>query len=361
MAPKKRAAEAPVEPQRRNGRGSKKARQQHLAAAIEAQVVHEQQDELDICRQNASQREKAFQNGTEKLRFLVPDYNGAALLSGAMMSQYSSAVKAHSDLDRFAMPEGFLSQCGEEFKKLRSFTVDRIFAACSSMRVCGGALVASVRLFDYYQYKQWESGVGLFEHNVVAVGYTCLWIASKFESDAALVNDLVSLMNQVPWDKRGKDFTPNDFLNLEIHIQGVVGMRVAFPTPCSFTDRFAEAGGIAMDTKDHSFVYFLQELTLTDLNFSKYKAIIITSAAVYMTRKMWLLMEGQPRHGEDSWTDTLARVTGVRKSQLRHCAGKMADLLRTLGRPDVAEGIQDAFVAKWSLPVNYALAATLYD
>ena len=52
--------------------------------------------------------------------------------------------------DKYAVSVEFLSNCGDAFKELRGYTVDRIFDGCSRMCVRKEALPLAVRLLDYY-------------------------------------------------------------------------------------------------------------------------------------------------------------------------------------------------------------------
>ncbi|CEL97845.1 unnamed protein product [Vitrella brassicaformis CCMP3155] len=318
--------------QLRGGRGSDEA----LLAGIESdrrlskeprQLQAQAQQALkELQQSNAKARDLALGDGAARLKSLAPDLTPQEMQDGHMMAQYPSVNLAHGQGDRYAVSVGFLSNCGDTFKELRGYTVDRIFDASSRMSVCKEALPLAVRLLDYYEHTLWAKGENLFHHNLVAVGYTCLLIASKYEERLPVViNDLVTLMNEVPMDKRDRTYTRIDFLRIEQHILMTTGMELPSSTYCAFSDRFAKAGGIPPDTKDHAFVQFLQELALTDYTFSQYKSNIISATAVYMTRKMWLLREGQPRHGEPSW------------------------------------GKQDACIAKWSTPANYNIASVFSD
>mmetsp|Transcript_18740 Transcript_18740/g.53730 ORF Transcript_18740/g.53730 Transcript_18740/m.53730 type:complete len:380 (+) Transcript_18740:94-1233(+) len=338
---------------------SKKLKQRQIEEQAQQQV---QQVLKELQQPNAKDRDLALGHGAARLKFLAPDLNNQEMVDGHMMPQYPSLNLAQGQGDRYAVSGEFLSSCGDAFKELRGYTVDRIFDACSRMRVCKEALPLAVRLLDYYIHTLWARSESLLQRNVVAVGYTCLLIASKYEErEPVVINDLITLMNEVPIGKRDRDYTRIDFLRIEQQILMTIGMELPSPTYCAFTDRFAKAGSIPLDTKDHAFVQFLQELALTDYTFSQYKSNIISAAAVYMTRKMWLLREGQPRHGEPSWTEALKRVTGLQKSQLMPCYKEMSRLLRSLNRPHIAIGKQDACIAKWSTPANYNIASVFYD
>ncbi|CEM37830.1 unnamed protein product [Vitrella brassicaformis CCMP3155] len=358
--------------QLRSGRGSDEFLQpgidserqaSRVAKELRQQLQEQAQKELKELQQlNAKDRDLALGNGAARLKSLSPDLTNQEMQDGHMMSQYPSLNLAHGQGDKYALSVDFLSNCGDAFKELRGYVVDRILDGCSRMCVWKEALPLAVRLLDYYIHTLWTKGENLFHHNLVAVGYTCLLIASKYEErEPVVINDLVTLMNEVPMDKGDRTYTRVDFLRIEQHILMTTGMELPSSTYCAFSDRFAKAGGIPPDTKDHAFVQFLQELALTDYTFSQYKSNIISAAAVYTTRKMWLLMEGQPRHGEDSWTEALKRVTGLQKSQLMPCYKEMSRLLRSLNRPHIAIGKQDACIAKWSTPANYKFASAFYD
>ncbi|CEM37831.1 unnamed protein product [Vitrella brassicaformis CCMP3155] len=338
---------AGIESDRRASRVAKELRQQLQEQA--QKVLKELQ------QSNAKDRDLALGDGAARLKSLAPDLTNQEMQDGHMMPQYPSLTLAHGQADKYAVSVEFLSNCGDAFKELHGYTVDRIFDGCSRMCVCKEALPLAVRLLDYYIHTLWAKGENVFHHNLVAVSML------YEEREPVVINDLVTLMNEVPMDKRDRTYTRIDFLRIEQHILMTTGMELPSSTYCAFSDRFAKAGGIPPDTKDHAFVQFLQELALTDYTFSQYKSNIISATAVYMTRKMWLLREGQPRHGEPSWTEALKRVTGVQKSQLTSCRDEMARLLRSLNRPHIAIGKQDACIAKWSTPANYNIASVFYD
>mmetsp|Transcript_18741 Transcript_18741/g.53734 ORF Transcript_18741/g.53734 Transcript_18741/m.53734 type:complete len:358 (+) Transcript_18741:177-1250(+) len=325
------------------------------------------QVQLTIQRQNAAEREAVLGNGRmAKLQAMTPDYSEAAFKNNLTVAQHPSIIPAHKSRDRYEVSEEFLQGCGNTFKQFRAFAVDRVADGCDRMDVARAAQRLAVRLFDHYEHKLWQQRkdeTDLLVRNPMAVGFACLLIASKYEEKVPVpVAQLVDLINEVlASGMRDRTYTAVDLLNLEIHILMTVGMELPDSTVVTFADRFAKAGGIPPDTKDHAFVQFLQELALTDYTFSQYKSNIISAAAVYMTRKMWLLREGQPRHGEPSWTEALKRVTGLQKSQLMPCYKEMSRLLRSLNRPHIAIGKQDACIAKWSTPANYNIASVFYD
>jgi len=328
------------------------------------------QVQLTIQRQNAAEREAVFGNGgMAKLQAMTPDYSEAAFKNNLTVAQHPSIIPAHKSRDRYEVSEEFVQGCGNTFKQFRAFAVDRVADGCDRMDVARAAQRLAVRLFDHYEHKLWQQRkdeTDLLVRNPMAVGFACLLIASKYEEKVPVpVAQLVDLINEVlASGMRDRTYTAVDLLNLEIHILMTVGMELPDSTVVTFADRFAKAGGIAMGSMEHAFVHFLLELSLTDYNFSKYKASMTAAAAVYMSRKKFLLQEGQPLHGERSWTDTLVTVTGIKKGKkselLGECVTRMGNLGRSYGKPDQAVGQHDALIAKWSLPGYFGIGSVLY-
>ncbi|CEM35301.1 unnamed protein product [Vitrella brassicaformis CCMP3155] len=281
----------------------------------------------------------------------------------AALASKIAALKAN---DKYEVSEAFLRECGDAFKEVRGFAVDGMVSACSGLGVTREGLHVAVRLFDYCALNVWEERENrndLMRHNLVAVGYACVSIASKFvDKKPVKAADLAGLINQSPL--RDGTYSVAHILKLETHILTTVSMDLPDTTVCAFADRFATAGGIATNSREHAFVHFVLELALTDYTFCKYKASLMAAAAVYMTRKTFLTGAGMPREGENSWPDTLAAVTGIEKKKnwlFFECAQRMADVLRSFCRPERAVGKHDALAAKWKQPGFFSLGAFLYD
>ncbi|CEM20917.1 unnamed protein product [Vitrella brassicaformis CCMP3155] len=281
-------------------------------------------------------------------------------LSDRLYGEIKKSTPPRTPSDGLCVPADYPGSCSDEFKTdIRGHVVDRMMAASDKFGIHTRTLNLAVTLKDCYLYTAntefANSGIPRF--SLLAVGYTCLYMASSHQMP---LSDLTAALNEEPVSAfRSRIYLEEDIIAIEKAMIDVVASKLtavwlaADRTAADFADRFAAAGGISGGSKHRAFVDFLLELALTDFDMAKYTPKTLAAAAVLQTRQTWMVRPGQPNAGEAAFADGLAQASGLSEEDLAPCAKGMGRLLLAIGQRQDIPSTMRACLQRWSGAERY--------
>lgn len=265
----------------------------------------------------------------------------AGALGPAYSKEYHTYLKEREACARDAPRADYLQgmQGGRLTQDMRALLVDWLVTVAGECELMPSTLYHTVALVD-----RALSAFACPKDRLQCLGCACLLIASKFEET----------LPPTPREIRyaaADSFSAQELVEMEMHVVGALGFRVAAVTPYHFLPRFALAAGSR--ARETALVHYLSELTLLHYEFLAFPPSLRAAAALFLARATLAATQPDPHRraleAAHVWTPTIAHYTG-------YAVGDLAACVRLLRRAHQA--------SEWSayeaLRIKHSASATLH-